>query len=224
MRGKDDKKLFEVFQPGVMDELSFWQKLCYWFKNVYWYLYKKQTLLALFFIVAAIALVHDVVTQVDYDISYIMVGDTFVTNEVVEQITNDIAEKVGDINVNGKVDVGSQMLPTGNNEELALSAEDKLSVSLADDEIVFYILDKRHMESLAKTGAFEDLSYFGIEYPDRFCINLTGNKWFSQFDVPEVEGGWYIGIKKYVDTPRFDDPVMEKKYYAAADILKEIIK
>ena len=222
MKGKDNRKLFEIFQPGVMDELSFWKKLGYWFKNVYWYHFKIHTLVAIFAIAMVTILICDIVNRVENDLDFILSGDTYVSDEQMQAITEHFTSIVPDINQDDKVTIGYQMLPTDVGEsydELAAAAEQKLSVSLADDRFILYILDKEHMENLSVQGAFEPLESFDIQADDRFCINISESALFQKLQIPKVDGGWYIGIK-LINEDRADDSEMIKKYHAAADILK----
>lgn len=220
MKGKDDHKLFEVFQPGVRDDLTFWQKLAYWFQNVYWCNYRTHTLVGLFAAIMLVILICDVTHRVDNDLDYILAGDAFVSNEQMETMTKVFSEIVQDVNGDGKVTVGYQMLATGGSEsydQLATAAEQKLSVSLADDRYLFYVVDKKHMEQLATAGAFEPLENFDISSENRFCLALAK----SGLDLPEVEGGWFIGIKM-IDDSRAKDAETMKKYHAAANILEQL--
>lgn len=222
MKREDNRKLFEVFQPGVMDELSFWQKLGYWFKNVYWYNFKIHTLIGAFVAIMLTILICDMVNRVDNDLDFILAGDVYVTDEQMQEITERFTAFVPDINGDEKVTIGYQMLSTDMNEsynEMAIAAEQKLSVSFADDRFVLFIVDGKHMENFAAQGAFEPLESFDIKGNDRFCINISKSELFEKLGIPEADGGWYIGVKM-INEGRADNPEMMKKYHAAADILE----
>lgn len=225
MRGKDNHKLFEIFQPGVMDELSFGQKLVYWFKNVYWYNFKIHTLIGLFVIIMLTILICDMTNRVNNDLDFILAGNTTVSNEQMESITKQFSTLVPDINGDDKITVGYQMLSTDMGDgynELAVAAEQKLTVSFADDRFLLFILDAEHMENLVAQGAFEPLESFDIQADDKYCINISESELFQTLDIPEVDGGWYIGIK-VINEARANDPETMKKYHAAADIVESFV-
>ena len=73
------------------------------------------------------------------------------------------------------------------------------------------------MEQLDTGGALEPLENFDISSENRFCLARAK----SGLDLPEVEGGWFIGIKM-IDDSRAKDAETMKKYHAAANILEQL--
>ena len=222
MKANDNQSLFEVFKPGVLEGYTFWQKFVYWFKNVYWYHFRNQTLLAIFAIILISVFIGDMINRIDYDLKYIVSGDVTITDEQMQAIDDYIVSLVPDVNGNEKVEVGYQVLSTDgteNYDQVAVLADQKLSVTFADDDILLYIIDGTHMETYATDGAFEPLESYGIESDPRFCVDITDCKLFKQIDMPTPSGGWYIGAK-VINEMRAQDEEIMRKYQVAFDIIE----
>jgi len=112
MKSNDNNSLFEVFKPGVRDDLSFGAKLWYWFTNVYWYHFRTITLVALFGIIMLVILIGDIVNRPNDDIGVIVAGDTYVSLEQERGILEYLRNCVDDVNDDGEITVAHQTLCT----------------------------------------------------------------------------------------------------------------
>ena len=226
MKKNDNRGLFDIFKKGERDDLTFSEKLVYWFKNVYWCNYKGLTFLALFGIICAIVFVGDVIGQDKNDMDYVIAGSIVMTYDQLDGIEEYFTANAFDANENGKVTLGYQSLPVGGEnsyDQMNTVAEEKLFISLADDRVLFYIVDGVHMESMANDGAFEPLSTFGIESEGTYCVEITDSKLFRDLEILPAEGGWYAGIK-VIDGKRVGNEKIAKKYEVAAKVLKTFLK
>lgn len=222
MKANDNQSLFEVFKPGVLDGYTFWQKLVYWFKNVYWYHFKKQTIWGIVALVLIAMFISDVFFKVQGDLKYIICADVSLSYEQQDGVNAYIKEFVPDFNGDEKIVSEYQVLETVDAEkgdQMAIAAEDKLALSFAEDDILLYILDGKHMETYATQGAFEKLEYFGIESDATYCLEITDCKLFKELGIPTPTDGWYIGAKVLSDTYRAEDEEILKKYEAISEIL-----
>ncbi|MEG2378196.1 MAG: hypothetical protein RSC43_07575 [Clostridia bacterium] len=224
MKNKDTFELFEVFKPGYMDA-PFMKKFAFWFKNVFWYHFKFQTLLVLFGLILVAIFVGDMVNRIDNDADFIMAGNTMATSEQMTALSDDFKALTPDINEDGKITVGYQMLSTSPDEgyeKIAQAMETKLGVVMADDRYLLFVLDKAHMEALAAQGAFEPLTTFGIASNNRFCVPVSDSAALKNANIPAAPGGWYAGIKVITDDRKKNENTM-KKYDVAAELMKKLM-
>lgn len=227
MKANDNQSLFEVFKPGVLDGYTFWQKLVYWFKNVYWYHFKKQTIWGIIALVLVSMFIGDVFFKVEGDLNYIICGDISLSYEQQDAVNAYIKGFVQDFNGDKEILSEYQVLSTVDAEkgdQIAIAAEDKLALSFAEDDILLYIIDGKHMEVYATQGAFEKLEYFGVESENKYCLEITDCELFKELGIPTPTDGWYIGAKVLTDTYRAEDEEILKKYEAISEILKDFAK
>lgn len=226
MKKNDNRGLFDIFKAGEMDHLSFWEKVKYWFKNVYWCNYKGLTFLAIFGIICGIVLISDIVGQEEYDLDYVIAADVVLSVDQLNGIEDYVAQNMTDANLDGEVTVSHQYLPVTSEEtydQISITAEEKLFISLADDRVLMYITDSAHMESMANDGAFEKLSTFGIDSDALYCIDITNSSIFRELNIPTPAGGWYMGIK-VIDGERVGNEEIMRKYDAMGKVLEAFSK
>lgn len=225
MKNKDTYELFEIFKPGIMDDMPFIKKLGYWFKNVYWYHFKTHTYLAVVAIIILTIFICDIVNRIDNDFDFVLLGESPIESEKMELLSEYFSARIPDINDDGKITVGYQMLYTGQDgqyDELAIANEKKLEVSFADDRYVLYIMDKEHMENFAAKGAFEPLESFDIKSENQFCVPISQSDAFIKIGIPsDGSDTWYVGLK-VITKERAEDAQTMKKYHAAAELIEEL--
>lgn len=235
MKNRDTYELFEIFKPGVRDDLSFPRKLGYWFKNVYWYHFKVITLVALFAIILLIIFIGDMMNKPNDDLGVILCGEAFLSFEQEEQVANKIKEVIEDVNGDGEITIAFQSLTSASADTEASEAskdaaapydqfivanEQKLTLSFADDQFILYILDQIHMDPFVADGAMEPMETFGIESENPYCIPLADSTWFQELGIQSMpENGWYAGIKMINDS-RGKDEKIQAKYENAARVLR----
>lgn len=227
MKNKDTFELFEIFKPGVMDDMPFFKKLGYWFKNVYWYHYKMHTLIAAFAMIILAIFICDIVNRVDNDFDFIFVGESSIESQKMAELSEYFSAHIPDINDDGKITVGYQMLYTGQEgqyDELSVANQKKLAISFADDRYVLFIMDKDHMENFAAQGAFEPLKSFDIESENKFCVPVSQSTVFKKIGISSKDDDiWYIGLK-VITKERAEDAQTMKKYHAAVELIEELLK
>ncbi len=235
MKGNDHNGLFEVFKPGVRDDLSFGAKLWYWFTNVYWYHFKTITLLALFGIVMLIVLIGDILNQPNDDTGIIIAGDNYVSYEQEQGLIEHIKTYVDDVNGDGEVSIAYQTLCTSaydsdlsdedrksaeQYDEFVQASKQKLMVSFADDRFILYIMDKEYMDMYVADGAMEPLLSFGISSENGYYIPVEKSPIFEKLGIYDEAGKeWCVGIKVMADS-RINNPKIQPKYEQAVNVLK----
>lgn len=235
MKSNDNNGLFEVFKPGVRDDLSFGAKLWYWFTNVYWYHFKTITLLALFGIVMLIILIGDIINRPNDDVGVIIAGDNYVSFEQEQGMVEYIKANVEDVNGDGEVSVAYQTLCTSafdsdlaeddrknaeQYDEFVDASKKKLMISFADDQFLLYIMDKEYMDMYVADGAMEPLINFGINSENGYYIHVGESSIFKKLGIYDEPGKeWCAGIKVNADS-RINNPKIQKKYEQAANVLK----
>jgi len=237
MKSNDNNSLFEVFKPGVRDDLSFGAKLWYWFTNVYWYHFRTITLVALFGIIMLVILIGDIVNRPNDDIGVIVAGDTYVSLEQERGILEYLRNCVDDVNDDGEITVAHQTLCTSavdsdlegddlknaeQYDEFVEASKNKLMISFADDQFLLYIMDESHMEAYSSDGAMEPLENFGIKSENGYYIPVGNSELFKSIGINEdPENIWCIGIKVKADSR--DNNKILPKYEQAAKALRSIV-
>ncbi len=235
MKSNDNNSLFEVFKPGVRDDLSFWPKLWYWFTNVYWYHFKKITILGLFGVILLIVLICDIINKPNDDTGVIIAGDNYVSLEQERGIVGYIESVIDDANGDGEISVAYQTLCTSaadsdledgdrksaeQYDEFVQANQNKLLISFADDQFLLYIMDKVHMEKYIESGALEPLETFGVSSENPYYLPVGESSLFAQLGIENPAGNeWCAGIKVIADS-RADNKKIEAKYEQAVKALK----
>lgn len=219
MKGKDQYGLFEVFRPGYM-EGSFFHKFKYWFRAVFWCHFRYH---ALFCIVAAVFLVWLVcdLTKSNYhDLDYVVAGDQLVLTEQLQELNQHFLETLDDVDGDGKVTIGQQMLCTydDGSSDMAYMSGQKLSVTFADDQIVLYIMDQELMEFFAAEGALAPLAEFGIVSDSKYYVRVDENRAFRESHIPPGDG-WYMALKM-VNVDRSKNEGVRQKYQEAVEMIQ----
>ena len=219
MKGKDQYGLFEVFKPGYM-EGTFAEKFKYWFKAVFWCHFRYHALFILIASIMLICLVCDLVTPDSRDLDYVVAGEQLILTEQLEVFNEQIRGILDDVDGDGKLTVGQQMLCTMEDEytDNAYMNGQKLGVTFADDQIVLYIMDLELMEIYAADGALAPLADFGIESENRFFVRVDQNRVFRESGIP-AGNGWYMALKM-VNGVRAENETVQKKYREAAKVIE----
>ena len=237
MKSNDNNSLFEVFKPGVRDDLSFGAKLWYWFTNVYLYHFGKISLFALFGILVVTFVIVDIVNSPDFDTGFIIAGDTYVSYEQEQGLREFFASVVSDANGDGEITIipqalctsaydsdleGSDLNEAERYDDFVEASKQKLEISFADDQFLVYIMDKKHMDAYVQDGAMEPLANYGIVADDPYCIPVGESAIFKELGIVSTPGnGWYAAIKVRADTRMKEK--MTAKYEQSAAVLRALM-
>ncbi len=235
---RDSRDVFAVFKPGsFMENASFWEKLKYWFKNVYWFHFRTATFIVIAVIILGCTLISDIVNRRYNDLDYILAGSVFANTEQMTELSEylgsfiDVPDENPDDDEVQHAAVGHQMLCTESvmgtgDQALAIdeynaASIDKISVSMADDEILFFLFDKRYAEWYAKEGAFEPLSSFGLGGEDEYFVRVDNLPAIKEIGISHRDG-IYAAIK--IKTPsRAEKERIAEKYENAKAVLSGLL-
>ncbi len=237
-KSRDSRDVFAVFKPGsFMEDASFWEKLKYWFCNVYWFHFRTATFIAIAAVILVCTIISDVTNREYNDLDYILGGSVFADTEQMGKLSEylgsfiEVTDENPDDEEIPQAEVGHQMLCTESvmgtgDQALAIdeynaASIDKISVSMANDEVLLFLFDKRYAEWYAKEGAFEPLSSFGLGGEDEYFVRVD--------NLPKIEEigiihrtGIYAAIK--IKTPsRLEKERIVEKYEKAAAVLSGVL-
>ena len=150
-------------------------------------------------------------------------GEQLVLSEQLEELNTQILETLDDVNGDGEVTVGQQMLciyDDGSSDTAYVNGQ-KLSVTFADDNIVLYIMDQDLMEFYAADGALAPLSDFGIVSDSKYYVRVCENKLFRESKIPSGNG-WYAALK-VVNHEREKNEKVQKKYREAKEVIERLM-
>lgn len=220
-----------------MENATFPEKLKYWFKNVYWYHFRIATFVVITVVILGCMLISDIANREYNDLDYILAGAVFANTEQMGQLSGYIAgfipieDETPDDGDAAKAEVGHQMLSTesvmgSGDQALAIdeynaASINKITVSMADDEILLFLFDKRYAEWYAKEGAFEPLSELGIESENEYYVRVDDNPVIKSLGIIHRDG-IYAAIKVRTDS-RMEDERIAKKYENAALALSGLV-
>ncbi|MBE6965741.1 MAG: hypothetical protein E7441_06880 [Ruminococcaceae bacterium] len=235
---RDSRDVFAVFKPGsFMEDASFWEKLKYWFSNVYWFHFRTATFIVILAVVMGCMIISDITNREYNDLDYILGGAVFANIEQMGQLSGylgsfiEVPDENPDDEVTPQAEVGHQMLctesvmGTGDQalavDEYNAASIDKISVSMADDEILLFLFDKRYAEWYAKEGAFEPLSSFGLGGENEYFVRVDNLPRIEEIGIIHRDG-IYAAIK--IKTPsRMEKERIAEKYEKAAAVLFGIL-
>ena len=235
---RDFRDVFAVFKPGsFMENASFWEKLKYWFRNVYWYHFRTATFILIAAVVMGCMIISDIVNREYNDLDYILAGSVFANTEQMGQLSEylgsfvDVPDENPDDGEMPRAQVGHQMLCTESvmgtgDQALAIdeynaASIDKISVSMADDEILLFLFDKRYAEWYAKEGAFEPLSNLGITGENEYFVRVDNLPDIEKIGISHRDG-IYAAIK--IKTPsRAENERISQKYENAKAVLQGLL-
>ncbi|MBQ9985442.1 MAG: hypothetical protein IJP38_03950 [Oscillospiraceae bacterium] len=237
-KSRDSRDVFAVFKPGsFMGDASFWEKLKYWFKNVYWFHFRWLTLGVIVAIVLACMLISDVTNREYNDLDYILAGSVFADVEQMREFSDylggfiEVVDEDPDDGEVQKPKVGHQMLSvesimgSGDQalavDEYSAASRDKISVSMANDEVLLFFFDRRYAEWYAKEGAFEPLSGFGIESENEYYVRVDELPIIEKIGINHRDG-IYAAIKVKTE-PRMKNERIAKKYETAGIVLSGLL-
>lgn len=229
-KSRDTREIFAVFKPdSFMAEATFWEKLKYWFKNVYWYHFRIATFAVIVASILAVILINDVFTREYNDLDYILAGAVFADTEQMQALSDHLGSFIPvaggeDGEEAPKASVGRQMLSTesimgSGDQALAIdeynaASIDKISISMADDEILLFFFDRRYAEWYAKSGAFEPLSEFGIESDNEYYIRVDEIPFIKELGIIHNDG-IYAAIKVKNHERKENERIIQKYENAA---------
>lgn len=229
---RDYRDVFAVFKKdSFMEGATFFEKLRYWFKNVYWFHFRYATLGVILAAIFAVTLASDVFFREYNDLDFVLAGAIFADTDEMQKLSADISAFVTPAEPDATAKIGRQMLSTrsavgtGSNaiamDEITAANIDKISVTMADDEILLFFFDRRYAEWYAKEGAFEPLSSFGIESDNDYFVRVDNTPFWADYNIAH-DNGIYAGIKVKTDF-RIKKERIVKKYENAANVLKGIL-
>ena len=237
-KSRDSRDVFAVFKPdSFMSNASFFEKLGYWFKNVYWYHFRTATFITIAVVILACTLISDILNREYNDLDYILAGSVFANTEQMGKLSDYLGSFIpvedddpSDEEIPTAM-VGHQMLSTesvmgAGDQALAIdeynaASIDKISVSMADDEILLFLFDRRYAEWYEKQGAFEPLSEFGIESENGYYVRVSEVPFIKELGIMHKDG-IYAAIK-VKNTTRAEDERILKKYDNAALALSGLL-
>ncbi len=223
-KSKDSREIFAVFRKGsFMEGATFTEKLRYWLKNVYLYHLAVPTVITILLVVFATTLISDIINQEDNDIDYILGGDIFMAHEEVDALSDYLEMFIAEDFAEGKEPIAEgQLLCTTNIsgienanavDEYGAASMQKITVSMADDDVLLFFFDKKYAEWYAKKGGFEPLSEFGIESENEYYIRVDTLPSMEQFEF-EASDGLYAAIKVKRDFRTKKERIAQKYEFA----------
>ncbi|MBR5542727.1 MAG: hypothetical protein IKU65_01350 [Oscillospiraceae bacterium] len=218
-KSRDSRDVFAVFKKGsFMEKASFSEKLRYWFKNVYWYHFRTATFLALAAVVFAVTLISDIANREHNDLDYILAGVVYAEYEQLDAFSDYLGSFI-ETEEGEKVKVGGQLLCTqsiaGTGDSVASIDQynavsiEKITVSMADDEVLLFFFDKRYADWYAEESAFAPLSEFGIESENGYFVRVDNLPVMEQFGFIS-DSGIYAAIKMKNESRARNERILEK--------------
>lgn len=237
-KSRDSRDVFAVFKPGsFMEDASFWEKLRYWFCNVYWFHFRTATFIVIAAVILICTIISDVTNREYSDLDYILGGSVFANTEQMGKLSeylgsfielqdeNPDDEEIPHAEVVHQMLCTESVMGTGDQalaiDEYNAASIDKISASMADDEILLFFFDKRYAEWYAKEGAFEPLSSFGLGGEDEYFVRVDNLPRIEEIGIIHRDG-IYAAIK--IKTPaRAGKERIARKYEKVAAVLSGIL-
>lgn len=228
---RDNRDVFAVFKKdGPMEGATFGEKFSWWMKNVFGPHLAFKTVIAIVVAILAVWLIVDIVSDDTNDLDYIIGGDIFVDTDNMNALSAYMKEILSE-NENKDLKIGHQMLctrstestveSTGQVDDFAAANSQKIEITLADDEILLYFLDKTYVDCFAEMGAFLKLSEFGIESENEYYVRVDETPLFKKYGIT-TKDGIYAAIKMK-NKARSEDERILKKYERAGTVLSAIV-
>ena len=229
---RDSRDVFAVFKAdSFMKDATFGEKLRYWFKNVYWYHFRVATLSVILAVIFAVTFISDVFFKEYNSLDYVVGGAVVGTTQDMRAISDEFSAMITPKGAEENSKVGYQMLctqsimGTGVNgeafDEGAQANIEKITVTMADDEVLLFFFDKKYIEWYAEQGAFEPLSSFGIESENEYFVRVDDTEFFKKYSLID-QNGIYAGIKLKTEGRMKNERITEK-YENAAHVLSGIL-
>ncbi len=230
-KSRDSRDIFAVFKKdSFMKDATFGKKLAYWFKNIYLCYLALPTVA----IIAAVVLLGSIIYDVSHpeynDLNYIVAGQLVADNIQMELLTEKMSAFLEPEDGEEDPKIGWQMLSTRSvldfndaTQEIdggSHANREKISVTMADDDVLLFFFDKTYIEYYAADGAFEPLANFGIESENEYFVRVDNTEFFKDITIHNNDG-IYAGIKVR-SGPRLKES-MDKKYENAVRVLAGII-
>ena len=227
---RDNRDVFAVFKKdGPMEGATFGEKFSWWMKNVFGPHLAFKTVMVIVAALLAVWLVVDIVSDDTNDLDYIIGGDIFADTEQMNKFSAYMKEILSEEG-NSEIKVGHQMLCTRSTEstvgnvaqvdDFAAANSQKIEITLADDEILLYFLDKTYVEYYAEMGAFLKLSELGIESENEYYVRVDETPIFKELGIT-TKDGIYAAIKMK-NKARSEDERILAKYERAGRVLSAI--
>lgn len=223
-KSKDSREIFAVFRKGsFMEGATFAEKLRYWIKNVYLYHLAVPTVITVIAVILATTLISDIINQEDNDIDYVLGGDIFMAADEVDALSDYLETFIAeDFSEDEEPIAEGQLLCTTNLsgienaeavDEYSAASMQKITVSMADDDVLLFFFDKKYAEWYAKKGGFEPLSEFGIDSENEYYIRVDTLPSMAQFEF-EARDGLYAAIKVKRDFRTKKERIAQKYEFA----------
>ena len=219
-KSRDSREIFAVFRKGsFMEEATFGEKFRYWFKNVYLYHFGFFTLIAIVVAILAFSLIGDVINREYNDLDYILGGSVFASDEQLDALSDHLSgfiekESGEEVTTGQQLLCTESILGTGDAalalDEYNAGSIEKITVSMADDEVLLFFFDKKYIEWYAAMGAFEPLSEFGIESDNGYYVRVDSLPVIEELGII-CKNGLYAGIKVKTKS-RMENERIAKKY------------
>ncbi|MBQ6845939.1 MAG: hypothetical protein IJO61_02295 [Oscillospiraceae bacterium] len=228
---RDNREVFAVFKKGgPMEGATFGEKFSWWMKNVFVPHLAFKTVMVIIVAILAVWLISDIISDDTNELDYILGGSMFADTEQMNGLSAYMKDVLGERD-NKEFKVGHQMLCTRSSDSAAdntMSADDfatansqKIEITLADDEILLYFLDKKYAESFAGMGAFLKLSEIGIESENEYYVRVDETRIFKELGISDKDG-IYAAIKMK-NKARSEDERILAKYERAGKVLSAIV-
>lgn len=144
-----------------MADKSFWhdKKDRVWLQN-FWYYYKFVILGVVIAAAVVIAMVVNIVNQVQYDLTVYYMGNYTLSRELFERTERAFEQLIDDADGKDGIHLSYEDLTQVDNpqDEMAISMRQVVMVKVAEGEGYLYILTQTQFENYAKEGIFEDIS------------------------------------------------------------------
>lgn len=219
-KSRDSREVFAVFRKGsFMEEATFSEKFRYWFKNVYLYHFGLATVVAIVVAILAFSLIGDVINREYNDLDYILGGSVFASDEQLHKLSDHLSGFI-EKEPEEEVKIGEQLLSTesvmgtGDSalalDEYSAASIEKITISMADDEVLLFFFDKKYIEWYASMGAFEPLAEFGIESDNGYYVRVDSLPVIKELGIV-CNNGLYAAIKVKTES-RMENERIAKKY------------
>ncbi len=198
-------------------------RVVYWFKN-YWYYYKIPMLFIMVGVVLAVSILFSVVLKEKTDYTVAIVSQLGVDTEDHEQLKENFASHLTDIDGNGDVNVNLTCIQIDVNltDEFSVAAYEALTSMLIFDEVVFLIVDEYCAKYLEGINAIEPLSVLGITGgEDEYKVNITDTDLLAGTSVGEYLD-YYLVIKRFAEVEENDARYLARRD-AIAPMLAEVL-
>lgn len=195
-----------------------------WFKN-YWYYYKVPMLFIMVGVVLVGSILISVICKEKTDYTVVIVSQLGVDTEDHQQLKDNFASHLTDIDGNGEVNVNLTCIQIDVNltDEFSVAAYEALTSMLIFDEVVFLVADEYCVEYLKSINAIEPLSVLGVPGgEDEYRINITDTDLLADTSVGEYID-YYLVVKKFAEVESDDTRYLARRD-AVVPMITEVLQ